>query len=166
MITKGKRDMNYIKEMRAIIGNKPLMLVGTSVIAFKDGMILLQKRADNGQWSYPGGCMEMGEDTEDSARREFKEETGLIAQELKLFGVFAGEKRHYTYPNGHEVYIADVVYTCTDYVDSGDTHDNEVLEVKWFPINELPLDLTSTTEDIIKKFISEVTNNAITETGI
>lgn len=40
--------MNYIKEMRDIIGNTPLLLVGTSVIAVKDKMILLQKRADIG----------------------------------------------------------------------------------------------------------------------
>lgn len=147
--------MNYIEEMRAIIGNRPLLLVGTSIIAVRDGSILLQKRADNGQWSYPGGCMEVGETPEESAKREFREETGLIANDLSLYGAFAGERRHFCYPNGHEVYITDVVYTCTDFTDSGDSHDDEVLEIKWFPLNDLPEDMTSTTEDIIRKFASE-----------
>ena len=150
--------INYIKEMRKLIGNRPLLLVGTSVIAVRDGMVLLQRRADNGLWGYPGGCMELGENPEESAKREFKEETGYITQEIELYGVFSGERRHYTYPNGHEVYITDVVYYCSDCVNSGDSHDNEVLEVKWFPINELPPDLTPTTEDILKKFASDYIN--------
>ena len=74
--------LNYIKEMRKLIGNKPLLLVGTSVIAVKDEMILLQKRADNGLWGYPGGYLEIGETPEESAKREFYEETGLIAEDF------------------------------------------------------------------------------------
>lgn len=42
--------INYIKEMREMIGNKPLLLVGTSVISIKDNKILLQKRSDSGLW--------------------------------------------------------------------------------------------------------------------
>jgi ADP-ribose pyrophosphatase YjhB (NUDIX family) len=152
---------NYIKEIRALIGNRPLMLVGTSVIVYKDDMIILQRRADNGLWGYPGGLMEPGEEPEDSARRELREETGLIAQEMKLFGVFAGERRHFSYPNGHEVYITDVVYTCNSFTDSGESPDDEVLEVKWFPMNDLPSDLTSTTEDIIRKFVCEYCGTAL-----
>lgn len=153
---------NYIKEIRKLIGNSPLMLVGTSVIAVRDGKVLLQRRADIGLWSYPGGCMEPGEEPEESAKREFLEETGYIAQELKLYGVFAGEKRHYTYPNGHEVYITDIVYYCSKCIDSGGKHDNEVLEVNWFPLSNLPHELTPTTEDILRKFASEyIVNNGI-----
>lgn len=147
--------MNYIKEMRAIIGNRPLLLVGTSVIAVKNGMILLQKRADTGVWGYPGGYMEVGETPEESAKREFREETGLIANKLTLYGVFAGENRHFTYPNGHEVYCTDIVYTCYDFSQSDGTHDDEVLEIKWFPIHELPENIGSTLKDVLEKFVSE-----------
>ena len=149
--------MNYIKEMRSLIGNKPLLLVGTSVIAIKNEMILLQKRADNGQWGYPGGYMEIGETPEESAKREFKEETGFIAEDLEFYGVFTGENRHYTYPNGHEVYCTDIVYICCDFTDSGDSHDDEVTEIKWFPFYKLPENLASSVKDIIEKFILDVT---------
>lgn len=147
--------MNYIKEMREMIGNKPLLLVGTSVIAVKDDMILLQRRADTGQWSYPGGYMEVGETPEESAKRELNEETGLIALDLKLYGVFAGENRHFTYPNGHEVYCTDVVYICNDFMASGNSHDDEVLEIMWFPMIAMPKDIISSTKDILEKFVSE-----------
>lgn len=147
--------MDYIKEMRKLIGNKPLLLVGASVIAIKDEMILLQKRADIGVWGYPGGYMEVGETPEEAARREFNEETGFIANDIKLYGVFAGEKRHYTYPNGHEVYCTDIVYLCYDFKQSESSHDDEVLELRWFSFNDLPDNLGSSTKDIIEKFISE-----------
>lgn len=149
--------MSYIKDMRRLIGNRPLMLVGTSVIAVKQGMILLQKRADNGQWGYPGGYMEMGETPEESAKREFKEETGYIAKDLKLFGVFAGENCHFTYPNGHEVYCTDIVYTCYEFIDSGEPYDDEVTEIKWFQFNNLPENLASSVKDIIEKYVLEAT---------
>ncbi|HBG09581.1 MAG TPA: ADP-ribose pyrophosphatase, partial [Firmicutes bacterium] len=42
--------MSYIQEMRRIIGRRALLLVGTSVIAVQDGKILLQLRADSGEW--------------------------------------------------------------------------------------------------------------------
>ncbi len=147
--------MSYILDMRSIIGNKPLMLVATSTIAVSDGKILLQKRADNGLWGYPGGYLELGETPEESARREFLEETGLLAHEIELYGVFAGEKRHYFYPNGHEVYVTDVVFTCYDFSESGYSHDDEVLEVQWFPINLLPDNLAPNIKDILEKFSTE-----------
>ena len=146
---------NYIREMRKLIGKRTLLLVGTSVIAVRDGKVLLQRRADNGLWSYPGGCMEIDEEPEESAKREFLEETGYIAEELKLYGVFSGKRRHFTYPNGDEVYIVDLVYYCPKCIDSGNGHDHEVLEIGWFPLNDMPQDLAPTTEDILIKFASE-----------
>lgn len=150
--------MSYISEMRAIIGNGPLMLVATSVIAYKAGKILLQRRADNGLWGYPGGYMEMGETPEASAIREFYEETGYIANQLELYGVFAGEARHFTYPNGHEVYVTDIVYLCSDFTETDAGFDSEVLEIKWFDSDCLPETLMESTRDILHKFIDEALN--------
>lgn len=91
-------------------------------------------------------------DTRRVCKREFTEETGYIAKTIKLFGVFAGEKRHYTYPNGHEVYITDIVYTCNEVEKSNVPFNEEVLEIVWFPIDQLPLELTVTTEDVLEEF--------------
>lgn len=147
--------MSYIQEMRNLIGNRPLLLVGTSVIVVQDGMILLQKRADTGDWGYPGGYLEPGETPEQSAARELLEETGLVANHLELYGAFGGETRHFTYPNGHEVYVVDVVYICTDFTPSGASPDDEVLEVRWFHFSDLPEKISPSTKDIIEQFIAE-----------
>jgi 8-oxo-dGTP pyrophosphatase MutT (NUDIX family) len=149
------RVMSYIEQMRKLIGNRALLLVGTSVIVVKDEMILLQKRADTGDWGYPGGYLEPGETPEEAAARELLEETGLSANNLQLYGVFAGENRHFTYPNGHEVYVVDVVYICSDFTPSGVSPDDEVLEVRWFPFSDLPEQISPPVKDIIEGFIAE-----------
>lgn len=75
----------WVKTMRSMIGTKPLLICGASVIIIRDGYILLQKRKDNGCWSYHGGCLELGEHLKDAAKRELYEETGLKAKSMKIW---------------------------------------------------------------------------------
>lgn len=103
--------LNYVKEMRPLIGHKPLLLCGASVILFNGAnKVLMLHRSDNDCWCFPGGALDLGENLEETARREVAEETGFVPGDLKLFGVFSGEELHYTYPNGDEVYIVDTVF--------------------------------------------------------
>ena len=50
---------------------------------------------------------------EEAAIREVKEETGLSIhlEDLKLLGVFSGERQYYIYPHGDEVYNVVTVFT-------------------------------------------------------
>ena len=106
----------YIMDLRKIVGHRPLLQVGASVILEdKQGRVLLQKRTDNHCWGYPGGSTELDERVEDAAARELFEETGLTANHLELFGVFSGKELHYVYPNGDEVSNVDIVFLCRDY---------------------------------------------------
>lgn len=69
----------YVKDIRAMIGHRPLLLAGSNVIILDErGDILLQQRL-NGHWGLPGGLLELGESLEETARREVLEETGLTA---------------------------------------------------------------------------------------
>ena len=102
---------DYIMDLRKIVGHRPLLQVGASVIVEdEDNRILLQLRRDNYCWGYPGGSVELDEEVENAARRELFEETGLIAHDLELFGVFSGKDLHYIYPNGDEVSNIDIVF--------------------------------------------------------
>lgn len=130
---------NYIGEMRKLVGHRPILMCGASVLVEDDaGRVLLERRRDNGCWCYPGGAVELYEEVEESARRELFEETGLVARELELFGVFSGPELTYTYPNGDVVSIIDIAYRCRHYSGSLKMQESEVTELAFFDIDRLP----------------------------
>ena len=134
---------DYIMDLRKLVGHRPLLQVGAGVIVENEnGEVLLQKRADNHCWGYAGGSVELDEVVEDAARRELYEETGLIARELVLFGVFSGPDTHYIYPNGDEVSNVDIVYLCKSYEGTLKCQEEEVEELKFFPADALPENLS------------------------
>ena len=129
----------YIMDLRKIVGHRPLLQVGASVIVEdEDGRILLQKRSDNLCWGYAGGSVELDEVVEDAAKRELLEETGLTAKSLTLFGVFSGKETHNIYPNGDEVSNVDIVYICRDYEGTLKCQEGEVEELRFFEIDNIP----------------------------
>lgn len=133
----------YIMELRKLVGHRPLLQVGASVIVENErGEVLLQKRADNHCWGYAGGSVELDEVVEEAAKRELQEETGLTARELTLFGVFSGKDTHYIYPNGDEVSNVDIVYLCTSYTGQLRCQESEVEELRFFPADDLPENLS------------------------
>src|SRR5215472_13434842 len=69
--------------------DKPIVGVGGVVI--EDGRVLLIRRGHEplkGQWSIPGGTLELGETLVEGTERELKEETGLVVRVLELIEVF------------------------------------------------------------------------------
>ena len=138
---------NYILELRKLVGQRPLIQCGTCVIIRNENKILMQLRTDNKKWGLPGGSIEIGERVE---------ETGLIidSKDLKLFGVFSGERQHYVYPHGDEVYNVVTVFTTNVY--SGELHiDNvESSSLKFFEIDNLPREISRPDIEVIEKYIS------------
>jgi 8-oxo-dGTP pyrophosphatase MutT (NUDIX family) len=134
--------MSYTQEIRSKIGHDLLIVVGAGVFIYKENKVLLQKRRDNGFWSFHGGGVEIGESVEAAAKRELYEETGLIANTMTLLGVFSGEDMLYTYPNGDQVYIVGIYYACSDFSGEMMMETEETLELKWFDIGELPQEIS------------------------
>src|ERR1700720_119104 len=66
-------------------------LVGVGGVVIDNGRALLIRRASEplrGQWSIPGGMLELGETLEQGVARELLEETGLHVRVLDLIEVF------------------------------------------------------------------------------
>lgn len=147
--------MGYVSDMRRRIGHDPLLFVGASVLlADGEGRLLLQRRSDNGLWGYHGGAAELYEEVEAAARRELQEETGLTAGSMTLFGVYSGPRTAYTYPNGDQACIVDVVYLCRDYAGTPRPQQEEVTELKWFAPGDLPRDLTPTCRPALEDYLA------------
>ena len=66
-------------------------LVGVGAVIVEDGRVLLVKRGKApllGEWSIPGGMLELGETMRQGAEREALEETGIVVRATELLGVF------------------------------------------------------------------------------
>lgn len=103
--------MSYIHELRGLIGTRPLIVVGASVVVLDEaGRVLLQRRTDDRTWGPIGGALEIGESLEDCARRELREETRLVAQSFEMIGVKSGPELYHRYPNGDEIHNVTVFF--------------------------------------------------------
>ncbi len=128
-----------------------------AIIVNDEGKILLQNRSDKNIWGLPGGCQELGERFQDTIIREVKEETNLDVREedLELIDIVSGMSRKNEYPNGDVVINNTVLYCIRKY--SGQLKwDNESKEMKFFSLDELPinqndLDLI----EVYKKYIEK-----------
>jgi 8-oxo-dGTP diphosphatase len=66
-------------------------MIGVGGVVIEDGRTLLIRRARpplQGEWSIPGGLLEVGETLEQGVARELTEETGLEVRVVELIEVF------------------------------------------------------------------------------
>jgi ADP-ribose pyrophosphatase YjhB (NUDIX family) len=132
---------DYIASIRRHIGHEVLLLPTTATIALDDeGALLLQRRADGGGWSCPGGIVEAGETVAESAARELEEETGLIAREFELFGIFSGNDFTAEYPNGDRTAVVQFVYLA-HHVGGRLAPDAESTELRYIALDALPREM-------------------------
>ena len=109
----------------------PVAAVGRVVIA--DGAVLLVRRAfppRQGEWSLPGGRLELGESLADGVRREVREETGLEVEPGVVVDVFdrvhrdeAGRIRY------HFVIVDFLCRPCGGTLAAGD----DAADARWVP---------------------------------
>ena len=134
--------VGYMEELRALLGSRSLISVGADVLALRDGSpvekVLLLHRRDGDYWSLPGGSMEPGESLEQTARREFFEETGLVAEKLELLTTCSGPGFEHTYPNGDRIHNVAAIYLATGVRGEPRADGVEGRDVRYFPTDDLP----------------------------
>lgn len=148
--------MSYIQAMRKLIGNEMLMTVGCGIIIEQEDQILLQHRKDRDVWGIPGGVMEPGETFLETAVRETFEETGLIAEQLQLFGLYSGEEGFSEYTNGDKVFSVQIIFYSSSFSGKLIHNTEESHEHRFFSRNNLP-HLNPHQERFIQDWVNDVT---------
>ncbi len=146
--------MSYVDDLRALVGNRPLIVVGSSVALIDEaGRLLLQRRLD-GRWELPGGAMELGESLEQTARREVEEETGLRVGALRFYTVVSGPGCFETYDNGDQVYTVTAVYISTEFTQTLRPNPVEVSDAAFFPLTSLPEPMLPMLRQYLDRFVA------------
>ncbi|MGE6492444.1 NUDIX hydrolase [Exiguobacterium sp. NPDC077395] len=131
--------MSYISSLREVIGNRPIISVGATILVINQKQeVLMQFRSDTLDWGLPGGSMELGETLEEVAARELKEETGLFAKKFEFIQVFSGSDGYFKYPNGDETYGVIHLYQAKGVHGELLMENGESLALEYFSKENLP----------------------------
>jgi 8-oxo-dGTP pyrophosphatase MutT (NUDIX family) len=148
--------VEYINTLRKHLGHTPLLMIGAAVLVLGDqDRLLMMRRSESGDWGIPGGAMELGETTEETARRELLEETNLEAGRLELFGVFSGPELYYRYPSGDEVYNVSIVYVARAVHGDLRLTDGEHFDFQYFALAGLPEKISSPIKPILRRLMED-----------
>ncbi len=129
-------------------------------LIIKNGKILMAKRNDplrpdfHNKWEFPGGRMDIGETIEENVIREAEEEIGYKLGIIEKINHIATE-----YQSGqswqYQVYL--LPHVCVITGGEGVLRDAEVLEIKWFDLEDvLKVDLIGNNAVMYKNIFSEL----------
>jgi len=127
-------------------------LVGVGAVIIRGGRAVIVQRTTEplkGQWSIPGGALEVGETLRQCAAREALEETGLRVEALDVLDVFDSI---YTDPDGRTRYH----YVLIDFfcrVIAGELKvGSDAAQARWIGRDELQqLEIAETARKVISK---------------
>ncbi len=130
----------FILDLRRHIGHAPLWLAGSSAVVVRDGprgpQVLLVQRADDGQWTPVCGIIEPGERPDEAILREIYEETGIVAEIVRL--VRLNVAAPITYPNGDRCQFLDHDFLCRWVSGEPRVGDDESTRTGFFELDDLP----------------------------
>lgn len=126
-------------------------LVGVGTIIIERDRVLLVKRGHaplQGEWSIPGGVLEVGETLREAAVREALEETGLTVEPGDLLGVYDRILRDADERTLYHYVLID--FLCRR-IEGEAEPSGDAMEARWFTWQEIErLELPEDTEAVIR----------------
>lgn len=135
-------------------------IIGVGAVIVSGGRALLVRRDTEplrGEWSVPGGMLELGETLRDGVRREVLEETGLEVEPGEVLDVFDSI---FTDGLGRTQYHYVLIdYLCRPV--SGEAHPgSDVSDVRWVSANALSaMGLRESIEQVVRKGLERAGKN-------
>lgn len=135
-------------------------IVGVGAIIFDNDRVLLVRRGHapmKGEWSLPGGALELGEALEEGVKREVQEETGLVVEPVILVEVF---DRIAHDEEGRVQYQYVLVDFLCRIVSGSPACASDAVDIRWTPIDNLGGIAAFTREVILKAWNIASSNQA------
>ncbi len=134
-------------------------LIGVGAVIVSGGRVLLVRRATEplrGEWSIPGGLLELGEPLREGVRREAMEETGVAVEPGEVLEVFDSI---FTDALGRTQYHYVLIdYLCRP-LDGEARAGSDVSDVRWVALEALPaMGLRDTIEQVVRKGLERAGN--------
>lgn len=107
-----------------------------AVAVVNGGRVLMVKRNDSGNWTLPGGTLDLGESMTDCAIRELREETGLDVSLVDIIGTYTDPNILIEYSDGEVRQEFTIVY----YGTASTSHvflDDESCGYAWIDLEEI-----------------------------
>jgi ADP-ribose pyrophosphatase YjhB (NUDIX family) len=132
--------------------------VGVGVVVRRGGRVLLVRRAKaprKGEWSIPGGAIDLGETTFEAAAREVREETGLDVTPTKLLTTVDAIQRDAQGQVAFHYVLIDFLATVDD--EQVAVAGDDVDAVQWATLDEADALLPwQKTRDLIRMALTEI----------
>lgn len=133
-------------------------IVGVGAVIVQDGRVVLVRRLAEplrGEWSIPGGMLELGEKLREGTAREALEETGLVVEVGEVLDVFDAIYPDVTGRTQYHYVLID--FLC--YPTGGELEaSSDAGDARWTSASELQsLGLRSMTIDVIRKGLERAT---------
>jgi 8-oxo-dGTP diphosphatase len=132
-------------------------IVGVGAVVFRDDAVLLVRRGKEpayGEWSLPGGAVELGETLVEALRRELREETGI---EVEILGLSAFLERIFPDEAGKISYHYVLLDFLCRYAGGEPRPGSDALELCFTPLSRLDdFQLTSPAREVITRAKSQL----------
>lgn len=133
----------HIKNFLLSLFSKKTM--GARVLVIQGDQILLIKHTYTPGWCTIGGGIDPGESGLQALKRELMEEVGVtLSAEPSLLGFYHRPHKK------RDDYV--VVYVCKAF-EKKDVSSPEISETRWFPLKDLPHDITPGTKRRIEEYL-------------
>jgi mutator protein MutT len=130
--------------------DRPLVGVG-AVIVHENQVVIVQRGTEplKGQWSVPGGALEVGETLRECAEREAMEETGLQVEAGEVLEVFDAIHRQ---PDGRIQYHYVLVDFACRLIGGELRAGADAVQAKWVTLDKLgQYQVAETAQKVIRK---------------
>lgn len=149
--------MNYdfsgsVMDSGGLKSNFPRVGCGAIIINDKNEVLLIKRSKDleneAGKWARPGGKLEFGETVEEAVIREMKEELGIVVEVIGILDVTSN-----IYPDKGTHWVALGFLAKLISGTPKNMEPDKADEVKWFPINALPKNISNYTRNAIDAYM-------------